>query len=368
MNAFLHIVPEWFQLISLTFCIGALVCRLLVFTPSTGAEVSSQGSILANIWRSFGICLGIMIAGSVSELLMRAAEMSGQPVSEAFPILPTVILKTHFGSTWLIRIAALILLSIMLTAGRRYRDSHGFLLPTLGLALIISMTASASGHASDKGDFSVAEIMDWLHLLAASVWGGGLIVLSVSLLPELVRKGDQEAPVIAGVARRFSRIAGVAVGIVALTSIYNAWSYVGSFGALLKSPYGLAVLVKIILFLILINLGAFNRYINVPLLQQWGGFPSGNPGIIKRIVDRFVPRFLSNQSGYEIALRFKRSVRVEALLIIGVLLCAAMLRHEIPARHVSHMQHLGGRGHSMQHNGGGAPDAHSDHPNHGGER
>jgi len=368
MNAFLHIVPEWFQLISLTFCIGALVCRLFVFTPLAGAEFPSHGNILASMWRLFGICLGVMVASSVAELLMRASEISGQPVSAAFPILPTVILKTHFGSVWLIRIATLILLSITLKAGRPYRDSRGFLLLMLGFSMLISMTASASGHASDKGDFSVAEIMDWLHLLAASVWGGGLVVLSVSLLPELVRTGDQAAPVIAGVALRFSKIAGFAVGIIALTSIYNAWSYVGSFGAFLKSPYGLAVLAKIVLFLILINLGAFNRYINVPLLQQWGGFPSGNPGIIKRIVDRFVPRFLRDQSGYWIALRFKRSVRVEALLIIGVLLCAAMLRHEIPARHVSHMEHLGGKGHSMQHNDGGAPDAHSDHPNHDGMR
>jgi len=361
MNAFIHIMPEWFQLISLTFCIGALVCRLFVFTPLVGSEFPSHGNILASMWRLFGICLAVMFASSVAELLMRASEISGQPISAVFPILPTVILRTHFGSVWLIRIAAFILLSIMLKAGRRHR---GFLLPMLGLAVIISMTASASGHASDKGDFSVAEIMDWLHLLAASVWGGGLVVLSFSLLPELVRKGDQEAPVIAGVALRFSKIAGFAVGVIALTSIYNAWAYVGSFGAFLKSPYGLAVLAKIILFLILINLGAFNRYISVPLLQQWGGFHSGNQGIIKRIVDRFVPRFLLDQSGYWIALRFKRSVRVEALLIIGVLLCAAMLRHEIPARHVSHMEHLGGKGHSMHHNDGGAPDAHSDHPNH----
>jgi uncharacterized membrane protein len=203
--------------------------------------------------------------------------------------------------------------------------------------------------------------MDWLHLLSASVWGGGLVVLSVSLLPELVREGDQAAPIIAGVARRFSRIAGVAVGIVALTSIYNAWSYVGSFEAFLKSPYGLAVLAKIILFLLLINLGAFNRYINVPLLQQWGGFSSGDPGIMKRIVDRFVPPFLCNQGGHKIALRFKRSVRVEALLIVGVLLCAALLRHEVPARHAFHLQHMGGHGSSSQHHDADAPATPHDH-------
>jgi putative copper resistance protein D len=365
MNIFIHIIPEWLQLISLIFCTGALVFRLLVFTPSAGTDVASREYILASIWRLFGIFLVVMVAGSLTGLLMRASDMSGQPVSAVFPVLPTVIFRTHFGKVWIIRILSLVLLSVTFKAGRRYRDSYGFLLPMLVFVIIISMTDSASGHASDKGDFSIAEIMDWLHLFAASVWGGGLAVLSVSLLPKLVRTGDQAAPVIAGVAGRFSKMAGIAVGIVALTSIYNAWAYVGSVGAFFKSPYGLAVLVKIILFLILINLGAFNRYINVPLLQQWGGFPQGDQGIVKRMVNRFVPQLLRDQGGYKIALRFKRMVRVEALLIIGVLFCAAMLRHEIPARHAAHMQHQEGNGHSMQHDGG-ASNSYSVHPNHEG--
>jgi hypothetical protein len=35
-----------------------------------------------------------------------------------------------------------------------------------------------------------------------------------------------------------------------------------------------------------------------------------------------------------------RNVRVEALLVVGILLCAALLRHEIPARHFLHLEHM----------------------------
>jgi len=364
MNALIHVIPEWLQLISLTFCIGALVSRLLVFTPVAGEEFPSQGNVLTFMWRSFAGCLAVVVAGSIWELLTRASEMSGQPISSVLPALPTVIFHTHAGGAWLIRMAALVFLSIALPIGRRYRDSRGFLLFALGLMALVSMTESASGHASDKGDFSIAEIIDWLHLLAASVWGGGLLVLSIILLPALVRTGDQGATLIAGVASRFSRIAGIAVGVIAITSIYNAWIDVGSIGAFWKSPYGRIVIAKILLFLLLINLGAFNRYINVPLLQQWGSVSPGRQGIISHIVDRFVPRVLREQKGHSIALRFKRSVRIEALLIIGVLLCAAFLRHEIPARHAGHLGHGSGEPYPMHHHNGDDPRTQADSHNH----
>ena len=98
--------------------------------------------------------------------------------------------------------------------------------------------------------------------------------LSLVILPNLARAGDQKATLIADIARRFPRLAGVAVGIIAITAIYNAWSYVGSFGPAWKSPYGLTVLAKIVIFFLLVLLGAFNRYVSVPLLHGMGrGFP-----------------------------------------------------------------------------------------------
>jgi putative copper export protein len=209
----------------------------------------------------------------------------------------------------------------------------------VAFGLIVAMTESASGHASDAGDLSMAEFMDWFHLVAASVWGGGLFVLAIVIFPKIVEPGDLATLFIAVAAARFSRIAGIAVGIIAVTALYNAWFYVGSYEALWKTHYGLTVIAKIILFLLLIILGAFNRYSSVPLLQHWAGISPDNRGIINRIANRLFARFLRNQNGYRIAIRFMCSVRIEAFLIIGVLLCAALLRHEVPARHHAHLEH-----------------------------
>ncbi len=356
----MHVIPGWFELISLAFCIGVLVCRLVVFPPSADGGSAHHEKLLGRIWRSFGIGIVAIFVCSIAGLMVRASEMSGQPISDVFSVLPTVLFKTHFGRAWLTRLATIIVLLISLKVFGRYRDSRIFLVFMLGLTVVISATESASGHASDAGDFSIPEITDWLHLLAASAWGGGLLVLSLFILPELIGSVEPQVLLIAGVARRFSRMAGFAVGIVAITALYNGLTYVGSFVALWKSPYGLTIIAKIVLFLILANLGGFNRYVSVPLLQEWAGTSSKRRGIFTRIAIRFFPQFGLNGSGHRIALRFRRSVRVEAFLIVAVLLCAALLRHEIPARHLSHMQH-GGKGAVHQMHDGDSPPAHSDH-------
>ncbi len=119
MTFFIHIIPEWLELAALSFCIGLLGCRLWVSTLSANAGFIEQEHILANMRRLLGVCMALMIFSSGVNLIWRAAEMSGHPLSTVFPVLPTVIFHTHLGRAWLIRIVALILLSLTLMVGRR---------------------------------------------------------------------------------------------------------------------------------------------------------------------------------------------------------------------------------------------------------
>lgn len=348
--SFLHTLPEWFILLSLTFCIGTLLCRFLLLRASSETGSAHQGDLLLSTWRLFGISLCVLFASSVLYLLVRAAEMTGMPITDVFAVLPTVILRTHIGQVWLIRISALALLAVLFILGNRHRDSGRFILAIFGASLIVVMTESASGHASDKGDFSLAELMDMLHLLAASLWGGGLLILSATILPSLSKQGEGVAALNASFAQKFSAIAGVAVGVVAATALYNAWVYGGSVGAFLKTPYGWTAIAKLTLFLLIIYLGAFNRYVSVPLLQECACYYSKPQGMIERVAARFFPRYLCTREKSVFFSRFILSVKIEAILMISILLCAALLRHEAPAKHYLHLQH--GAGHEMHDHGG----------------
>jgi len=148
----------------------------------------------------------------------------------------------------------------------------------------------------------------------------------------------------ANIAGRFSTLAGVALAGIFLTGVHNAWFEVGSFQALWQTPYGQTLIAKLLLLLTLIFLGASNRYISVPLLQQWADDP-----LIKRrvIYNLFLAGYVTSVKrkldGTQLARQFMHKVWIEAILIVAVLICAALLQHEVPARHFLNV----GREHAM---------------------
>lgn len=303
---FLHSLPTWVLLASLALCMGVSVCRLWVLPPSALTEGRYPENLPASIWRLLGIGIIVLTASSVMELFVRASEMSGSTVM-APSVLPTLLLRTHYGHLLMVRAAALAALWFGWHAGRR---NPGSLKPSafiLGAAAVIAITMSATGHASDLGDFSLLELMDWLHLMAASIWGGGLLALSTVVLPMVGQSPGRDE--ITTIGRRFSRIVnGVVMLIIVVTAFHKAWFYVNSFHALWNTPYGQTIIVKISLFFLLLISGAYSEW--------YGDMPR----------DRWIRRFT-------------RTARVQVILIVAILFCAALLRHQIPARHASHLSH-----------------------------
>lgn len=52
----------------------------------------------------------------------------------------------------------------------------------LATVALIAASRSASGHAADSGDFTLVEIVDWLHIFMISTWGGALVLVSLVIL------------------------------------------------------------------------------------------------------------------------------------------------------------------------------------------
>jgi len=348
-----HAIPEYLELLLLTFCVGASICLLCVFRNPTTLNVSPSD----RVWHLLRISTLAMVVISFANLLVRVAEMSGQPFTAVFSLLPMVITRTHLGHVWLIRMAAIVLMSVMANSGKRFRGSLLFLSLMLGIGLVVSMTWSATGHAADSGDFRLPEIIEWLHLLSVLFWGGGLFVLSLTVIPDMAHTGDQAARYMAGTAARFSRIAGIAVAVIALTAIYNVVVYVGSLDALMKALYGRIVIVKTVLFFLLLNLGAINRYVNIPFLRQISGCTETGGDVVGGAFSRCLAPLSRRLKEGRLSLRFENIIRAEALLMALVLLCAVMLRHEVPGRHFLHREHAPGTaGHGHLHRAAGGPE------------
>lgn len=61
------------------------------------------------------------------------------------------------------------------------------------------------------------DFIRWLHVLAASVWVGGM--LTVAALVPLLRTSGVERPVIQAAARRFGAVAWMAISVSAVTGV-----------------------------------------------------------------------------------------------------------------------------------------------------
>ena len=62
------------------------------------------------------------------------------------------------------------------------------------------------------------EIVKAIHLLAASVWTGGLLVLGFSVTA--IRSATDDTEVLRSVARMFARVSWVAMGIAVATGVW----------------------------------------------------------------------------------------------------------------------------------------------------
>ena len=114
-------------------------------------------------------------------------------------------------------------------------------------AVLIAAPA-VGGHALDPGVPRVQVVVDVVHLAAAAVWLGGLAALALTL-----PLGG------AAVARRFSRVALMAVAVIAVTGVLRAVSELSAVGQVFSTGYGRALVVKTVLFAALIGLGYYAR-------------------------------------------------------------------------------------------------------------
>lgn len=100
-----------------------------------------------------------------------------------------------------------------------------------------------------------------LHFIAAGVWIGGLVALLVGLRRA---SGDQRSTA----TRRFSAMAVAAVAVLAASGIERAYDEVHGLHDLVDSAFGRYVVLKSVLLVVLIGLGALNRYRTVPAVGR----------------------------------------------------------------------------------------------------
>jgi copper transport protein len=151
----------------------------------------------------------------------------------------------------------------------------------------------------------LALLVDFAHLLAAGVWVGGLLYLSLTLWLGHQLPAESRLWLYEGLIINFSTLAAGAVGVLLLSGGYLAWQHVGSWTLLFGTAYGLTLLAKIGLALPAFGIAAVNLLFIKPRFRS--------ATEVENEVSQNLPR------------RFTQLVQGETLFVLLVLVAAGYL-------------------------------------------
>jgi copper transport protein len=296
--------------VSIALFVGGLAFAWLAWGPALGSAskerrwVDAAGRGARTLAAMLAVVTGLGLLVSILGVLLQGASAAG--VSLWSSLKATVLestLESRFGEVWAARAGVWLAIALVLLLARALGRSpvprlteqdapERVLRPPMLLVAILSLagaylviTPALAGHPSVQGPRGVFFPADVLHVLAASVWVGGIACL-LSAVPAATRRleGEERTALLLGTLERFSRIALASVVAIAVTGVVQAYIDVRSFDALFNTTYGVLVLVKSALFLTLLVFGWMNRERLIPALQRLvaAGSTPGRAGLLGR--------------------------------------------------------------------------------------
>jgi putative copper resistance protein D len=303
------IVSRLLQFAAVIVVFGCCAFRfygLGVDTATTSAN--ALATFDAWFWRVTIVDAIVVLLSALSLLLGVTANMAGSAAAALDPdTISKVLFGTSFGRVWCWRLVfAILAIGVCLAPRLRCR------MPTiLVLSLLLLVSLGWVGHAVEgQGAVRlVHEINQMVHLLAAGLWLGGLLPLAWLLGRARSPSGAVWISLARDVVPRFSQMGYAAVALLAATGAFNTLLLVGSTQALVGTPYGRLLGLKILLFLPMVAGALFNRF-------------------------RLLPRLRRDAQASAAAAALSRSVRCEQALGFAILAVVSVLGAWPPAIHM----------------------------------
>lgn len=270
-------------------------------------------------------------------------------IFQAFSISASIgdVLTTRFGIVILVRIVlSLTLLAISTIQYRKYRKSPMNLrkdetIGILSLGLTLLFTTSMIGHGAANNQYS-SIMIDFVHNLVSSLWIGGIIyfgfIMTSVLKADKSLEQGRKIALLAIVIPRFSLLVIVLLGFIIFTGPLLLFILDSNFGQVASSLYGKTLIVKLLLGLGMLLIGAYNQFaihreaqrrtlMNVEVYT--------NSGKNRETIGSYNGDFVDNNNDNEgnpigknrkkridIITKFSRTSKVESIL--GILLLASV--------------------------------------------
>src|SRR5215216_2128401 len=251
---------RWLALLGLAAVVAAWPVWLFVVRPAISPVWQLGPKLTRRVLRYVTAAFAFSLLANVVALVVQAVAIAGP--ADLLNGLTTTLSDTRYGTWWLVRVGVLLVFAAVLLGTawwwpwRRRPATLIALVASAALPLPFSMISHAGAEPAGQ---VTAVAFDYVHLLGASLWAGGLLFLVVTMAPTVRDLTAAGRRVVLGRALpRFSLLALIAWGVMGFTGLYSAWLQVGNVPALTGTPYGQTLILKLILIVPLLALGAFN--------------------------------------------------------------------------------------------------------------
>ena len=209
------------------------------------------------------------------------------------------VLGTLLGKTMLLRAGFCMAGLLVLIAIRG--DVSLWLCAGFGQMCYVTLSRTSHTYAMDSGTLSF--VADFAHLIGGGAWGGGLVVL-VMTMPVILRSNDETTvtQATAHLIQRFSLLGIFGVALVSSTGLWLSTRHISEAGKLASSLYGNFLVMKVTGVAAAVALAGLHKFV--------------------------AERTMRTRTN---AITFARSVRLEAAIVIAVFFAAALLTSAPPA-------------------------------------
>ena len=259
-----------------------------------GESISRAGSLVDLLAGSFGVAVLLRLAGGIALLQdprLATTHTIGSAPDEAHSV--EMVASREPGA-------------VAVAVAPPRTESFRLDVRKEWVAIVGAMAVAASfgfdGHTASVEHSVVARSASWAHILAGSVWFGGLIAMATTLTRRWRTSTPLEA---ATMAIRFSRAATAAVIVATIAGVALTWTIIESPGDLLSGAWGRLLLVKVALVVAVASVGGYNHFKVVPELDR-------------------------NASDVAASDRLRRLVRTEAAALSAVVAITAFLVNAAP--------------------------------------
>ncbi len=146
----------------------------------------------------------------------------------------------------------------------RWTPTSSAALGLVGYALVL-ISFWFDGHTVSKGPWAVHSVVNFIHLGAAAVWGGGVFAMTTVAW---MRRCRSERVGLAAMVVRFSSIATVSLAAVIVAGLVMTVMILDTPGDLFGTQWGRILVAKIAVVAVAAGLGGYNHFRLRPELEQ----------------------------------------------------------------------------------------------------